>query len=78
MNKQKLIGILIESERDLSDMKFRMDVMQETLFEVRRGLEGGTNGQITDGIDSGIATPTDEHTELIGESCHPGCSVCGQ
>ena len=74
MDNQKLINVLIESERDLSDMKFRMDVMQETLFEVRRELEGV---QIHE-------TPNDSSFDDIVlddelDQCQStdGCSSCG-
>lgn len=71
MNNQKLIDILRESERDLSDMKFRMDVMQETLFDVRRELEGGVESHET----PNNAIVLDDELDVCQHT--DGCSSCG-
>lgn len=74
MTNDKLIQILIESERDLSDMKFRMDVMQETLFEARRELEGVH----TDETPTKVDLLDDELDIAVDECpCSTGCSSCG-
>ena len=77
MENSSMEAMLKFVEKEIDGIRFKADVLQEYVYRQPQ-LLGGEHGTDTVRTDTSFIAHPEPHTELIGESCSPGCDVCGQ